>query len=253
MNNTPLHSKRPGAARLIAIGAGSALLVAVLGVSAQAWFGYAEQAESAEKARAYRDRENAALIELRRGQQEHLSSYRWTDEPNRRAAIPIEVAMRLVAAEGGKVKFPSTAPAGSGSATAAVATVSPGAGETAPLPPGLSADAVAAGRKFYQSLGCMACHPIDGTSTINGLPAQGPSLKDVYGSTVQLEGGQSVLADEAYVRESVKLPQAKIVKGFPAVQMPNFSPLIKDQDLDNFIQFLKANSKHYKPDGEKKQ
>ncbi len=58
------------------------------------------------------------------------------------------------------------------------------------------------GAKVFQANGCATCHLADGT----GL---GPSLLGVYGHPVKLSTGQTVTADDAYVRESVLLPQAQ--------------------------------------------
>ena len=191
-------------------------------------------------------RVDPSLVELRTTQREHLAAApRWSDERNGRVTIPIADAMRLVVASGGQITFPSTAPAVAGAALGK----SGSAGGTASggLPPGVSPLAVAAGRKVYQTIGCAACHPIDGTNLINGVPAPGPSFRDLFGSSVPLESGQTVTADAAYISESIRFPQAKIHKGYTAVQMPNFGAAITDKDIQNLVAFLKANSKNTTP------
>ena len=67
----------------------------------------------------------------------------------------------------------------------------------------------AAGQKIFQQSGCGTCHLADGTGP-------GPSLLGVYGQPVRLTNGQTVTADDAYVRESIVNPSAKIVLGFCA-------------------------------------
>src|SRR5689334_18429248 len=53
---------------------------------------------------------------------------------------------------------------------------------------------------------CMACHSIDGSTIV------GPTWKGLYGSTVELEGGTTVVADDAYIANSIKNPLSQVVK-----------------------------------------
>src|SRR5204862_180916 len=62
------------------------------------------------------------------------------------------------------------------------------------------------GYQLFLSLGCATCHT--GRSD-----ARGPRLQGLFGTDVLLEGGRRVVADEAYVRESIVDPKAKIVLG----------------------------------------
>lgn len=91
------------------------------------------------------------------------------------------------------------------------------------------------GQKLYQEVGCKACHSIDGSKGI------GPTWKGVFGSQVKLADGSTVTADDAYLIESIKVPGAKTVEGFPANAMPSFSFLTDTQiaDLVAFIKTLK--------------
>src|SRR5437660_5902346 len=72
-----------------------------------------------------------------------------------------------------------------------------------------------AGQQMFESLGCASCHGA------NGEGGRGPALLGVYGSKVVLAGGQTVTADDGYVRESILNPQAKIVNGSGPI-MPSF-------------------------------
>jgi cytochrome c2 len=64
------------------------------------------------------------------------------------------------------------------------------------------------GQQLAQQLGCVACH------TTTGQQSVGPSWKGLFGSQHQLANGQTVTADEAYLRESILEPDAKIARGF---------------------------------------
>ncbi len=91
------------------------------------------------------------------------------------------------------------------------------------------------GEKLYNELGCKACHSIDGSKGV------GPTWKGLWGRQVNLSDGTTVTADEAYIIESIRQPQAKIVAGFEQQAMPAFTTLTDAEiaDLIAFIQTLK--------------
>ncbi len=94
-----------------------------------------------------------------------------------------------------------------------------------------TASPVAAGEKLFQDLGCASCH--------QGTTPRGPSLAGVYGKTVELAGGGSVTADDAYVRESIVNPQAKVVAGFQPI-MPTFQGLVSEEQLLQLIAYVRS-------------
>lgn len=89
------------------------------------------------------------------------------------------------------------------------------------------------GKALFESSGCGGCHSIDGT------PKVGPTLKGVFGRTVQLETGKTVQADEEYLRESIVEPNEDIVKGYQPI-MPPYQATLKDDDLAAVIAYLKT-------------
>ena len=99
-------------------------------------------------------------------------------------------------------------------------------GETAGLSP------VAAGEKLFTNLGCATCHNPNDTG-------RGPSLQGLYGRSVRLAGGETVKADEAYIRESIVTPLAKQVEGYKPV-MPTFKGLITEEGLMQIIEYIKS-------------
>jgi cytochrome c oxidase subunit 2 len=56
---------------------------------------------------------------------------------------------------------------------------------------------------------------------------------------VKLNDGKSVLVDEAYVRESMMLPQAKIVAGFDPI-MPTFQGLLRENEIQGLMAYIKS-------------
>jgi cytochrome c oxidase subunit 2 len=89
-----------------------------------------------------------------------------------------------------------------------------------------------AGAKIFQSSGCSTCHVADGS----GL---GPSLLGVYGNPVKLTTGETVMADDAYMRESLLAPKAKVVVGYSPI-MPSFQGQMTEEQINNVVAYLRA-------------
>ena len=102
--------------------------------------------------------------------------------------------------------------------------------DTGPVDP--NADpGIAAGKMVYMTKTCMACHSTDGS------PLVGPSFKGLFGSERELEGGTTITADEAYIKDSLANPMAKVAKGFPPAMPP---AVLTDQEFADLITFLKT-------------
>ena len=89
-----------------------------------------------------------------------------------------------------------------------------------------------AGQKLFTDLACVTCHHDDGSG-------RGPSLQGVFSSTVRLQGGGTVIADENYLRESIVNSQAKIVEGYQPL-MPTFQGLVSEEQLMQLIAYVKS-------------
>lgn len=92
--------------------------------------------------------------------------------------------------------------------------------------------AAASGQQLYQTLGCASCHGN------NGEGGRGPALLGVFNSNVQVNG-QTIRADEAYIRESILNPQAKIVNGFGPI-MPTFQGVVNEEQIVQLIAYMKS-------------
>ena len=68
---------------------------------------------------------------------------------------------------------------------------------------------------------------------------RGPVLANLFGHQVELQGGSKVLADEAYIRESIVQPGAKVVAGFQPV-MPPFQGMVSEEQLLQLIVYVKS-------------
>jgi len=91
---------------------------------------------------------------------------------------------------------------------------------------------VSAGEGLFQKLGCITCHRSDSG-------ARGPSLAGVAGKEVRLQDGQTVLADDVYLRESILHPEAKVVAGFQPI-MPTFKGLVSEEGLMQLIAYIRS-------------
>lgn len=98
------------------------------------------------------------------------------------------------------------------------------------------------GHDLYSTVGCATCHNVTGATG-----GTGPTWKDMFGSIVPLADGTTVLADEAYVKESILQPQAKIVRGYgPPSPMPPFQ--FNDDDISALTWYMKSISRNFKGD-----
>jgi cytochrome c oxidase subunit 2 len=86
-----------------------------------------------------------------------------------------------------------------------------------------------AGARLYQQMGCAMCHGA-------GLA---PALEGIFGSSVQLANGKRVLADEAYMRESILNPRAQLVAGYAPI-MPTFQGQLSEEDLTQLVAYIKS-------------
>jgi len=89
-----------------------------------------------------------------------------------------------------------------------------------------------AGAKLFQDLACNTCHRPD-------AQGRGPVLEGLFGKTVTLQNGETVTVDEAYVRESILQPAAKITSGFQPI-MPTFQGLVTEEQLLELIEYVKS-------------
>jgi len=88
------------------------------------------------------------------------------------------------------------------------------------------------GQKLFQDLACNTCHRSD-------AQGRGPVLEGLFGKTVQLETGETVVANESYIRESILNPRAKVVAGFQPI-MPTFQGQVTEEQVLQLIAYIKS-------------
>ena len=88
------------------------------------------------------------------------------------------------------------------------------------------------GAKLFQSLACITCHRADSQG-------RGPRLEGLFGRTVRLADGQTIVADADYVRESILTPTAKVVEGYQPI-MPTFQGLVSEEGVMQLIAYIQS-------------
>ena len=86
------------------------------------------------------------------------------------------------------------------------------------------------GARLFARLNCGACHAGDGKA---------PRLAGAFGKAVPLADGRSVVADEAYLRESILAPRTQMVAGYPPT-MPAYQGQLTESQVLELIAYLKT-------------
>lgn len=88
------------------------------------------------------------------------------------------------------------------------------------------------GEDLFQQLECSGCH-------VAAAGQLAPSLNGVFGESISLEGGETVMADEDYIRESILSPQERIVSGYRPI-MPSYEGRLSEAELNALVDYVKS-------------
>jgi cytochrome c oxidase subunit 2 len=94
------------------------------------------------------------------------------------------------------------------------------------------ASLVEQGATLFRALGCSGCHGPSAT-------VHAPKLEGLFGRPVGLASRQTVIADEAYLRDSILEPQKDVVGGFEPI-MPAYQGLIEEDDVIKLVAYIKS-------------
>jgi len=97
----------------------------------------------------------------------------------------------------------------------------------------------AQGKATFTRLGCSGCH--DPRATVHA-----PDLDGLFGRAVHLQDGRTVVADEAYIRDSILLPKKDVVAGYEPI-MPSFQGQATEGDLLELIAYIRSTSSPKRP------
>jgi cytochrome c oxidase subunit II len=95
-------------------------------------------------------------------------------------------------------------------------------------------DPVLKGQQLVQQYGCTTCHSLDGSIKI------GPTWKNLFGSQVKLDDGTTILADNAYLTQSITEPNLHMVEGFPSNVMPNFGDILDQTQVESIAAYIES-------------
>ncbi len=85
---------------------------------------------------------------------------------------------------------------------------------------------------FMNKLGCASCHA-------GGATQRGAVLEGIYGKDVKLVNGQTVVADDQYIRNSIVNPAGQIVEGYQPI-MPTFKGQVTEEQLNHLVAYIKS-------------
>ncbi|MBZ6075705.1 cytochrome c oxidase subunit II [Microvirga puerhi] len=97
---------------------------------------------------------------------------------------------------------------------------------------GVDQTLAAQGETLFRTYGCSGCHSPAAT-------VHAPSLDGLYGRPVALQGGETIIADEQYIRDSILLPQQQMAAGYPSI-MPTFKNVLGEDDLTKIVAYIKS-------------
>jgi cytochrome c oxidase subunit II len=82
---------------------------------------------------------------------------------------------------------------------------------------------------------CVGCHSADGTQLA------GPTWQGLFGSEIQLASGETIVADEEYLYDSIVNPNAQIRAGYPPNVMPqNYGEVLSDEEMTAIVEYIKT-------------
>lgn len=90
------------------------------------------------------------------------------------------------------------------------------------------------GELLAGSAGCLACHTTDGGESV------GPTWLGLAGSDRDLESGETVVADETYLHESIVDPTAKVVAGFAPVMPAGYQDQLSEDEINELISYINS-------------
>jgi cytochrome c2/glucose/arabinose dehydrogenase len=95
------------------------------------------------------------------------------------------------------------------------------------------------GAILYTQLGCLACHSTDGSMA----GKSGPTWMNLFGRERKIIGsGETVVADEDWLRESILTPGAKVAEGAVTGEagMPIYEGVLNDEQVESLVIYIKS-------------
>jgi cytochrome c oxidase subunit 2 len=100
-----------------------------------------------------------------------------------------------------------------------------------PSPPA-AAEPTHPGFKIMDANLCTTCHSLD------GQPGIGPTFKGLYGRNEKLRDGSTVTVNDAFIREKILHPDAKVIAGKFEQEMPKTE--LSDHEVEEIVEYLQT-------------
>jgi cytochrome c oxidase subunit 2 len=88
------------------------------------------------------------------------------------------------------------------------------------------------GEKIFHQYGCANCHHFETQDRC-------PMLRNLYGRPVRLIGGETIVADDTYIRNKILRPRDQQIEGFKPI-MPTFDGQLNEDQVIALIAYIKA-------------
>jgi len=90
----------------------------------------------------------------------------------------------------------------------------------------------AKGAARFRQFGCSGCHGANAN-------VRAPRLEGLFGKSVRLRDGRTVIVDERFIRDSVFLPNKDVPADYDPI-MPSFRGQIDEQQMLEIIEYVKS-------------
>jgi len=106
---------------------------------------------------------------------------------------------------------------------------------TTTIPVTADPEAAMRGAVLAEGTGCLQCHSVDGTPG-----SSGPTWKGVAGSSRPLETGETVIADDDYLRRSIVDPYTELLAGYTDVMPDTYGTQLTPEEIDDLVEYIKS-------------
>lgn len=89
-----------------------------------------------------------------------------------------------------------------------------------------------AGARLFRDLGCSGCH---GAASA----VKAPPLGGIFGRPVALSSGDTLIADDQYLSDSILLPNKQVVAGYDPI-MPTYGNVLRPEQVNALVAYLKS-------------
>ncbi len=88
------------------------------------------------------------------------------------------------------------------------------------------------GYELYTTLACANCHKAEDSM-------RAPTLNNLLGKRRNFQNGQTVVADDSYIRKAIRTPEDAILQGYSPT-MPSYKDSLDEQQLHDLVMYIKS-------------